>query len=88
MIRLDNGTGLELVEGKPVEQYLSKGIQIYHVCYEVKNMKEEIGRILKTGGIMVSEPAPAVLFGGREVAFVYTRTGLIELLEEEKNETG
>lgn len=84
MIWLDNGMGLELVEGKPVERYLLRGIRLYHVCYEVKDLGTEIRRISESGGIMVSGPAPAVLFGGRKVAFMYTRTGLIELLKEEK----
>ena len=38
------------------------------------------------GGVLVSEPKPAVLFGGRRVAFLYTRIGLIELLEENDGE--
>lgn len=82
IIELDDGIRLELVEGKPVENYLSKGILMYHMCYKVENLEEKISQILCQGGVLVSEPRQAVLFEGRRVAFLYTRIGLIELLEE------
>lgn len=89
MIEQTGGSALELVEGEPVEKYLSKGIRMYHMCYEVEELETEMERILQNGGVLVSGPEAAVLFGGRRVAFLYTKAGLIELLEEgRKNEAG
>jgi hypothetical protein len=32
--------------------------------------------------MLVSSPKPAVLFGGRRVAFVFTELGLVEFVEK------
>lgn len=81
MLTLRDGTQFELVEGTPVEKYLKKGVQMYHACYEVADIDEEIGRLEQKHSIVVSGPSPAVLFNGKKVAFLYTTIGLIELVE-------
>lgn len=86
MMKTEDGMRLELVEGKPVEQYLLKKIRMYHICCVTRDLEAEIARMRHSGGVLVSEPKPAVLFGGRRVAFLYTRIGLIELLEENDGE--
>lgn len=82
MLTLKDGTKFELVEGIPVKEYLKKGVQMYHVCYEVLDIDEEIMRLEQKHSIVVSGPSPAVLFKGKKVAFLYTAIGLIELVEE------
>lgn len=82
IIELKSGGRLELVEGKPVEPYLAKGIRMYHMCYEVDNLEAQIELLKNLDGILISGPDKAILFGGRRVAFLYTRIGLIELMEE------
>jgi methylmalonyl-CoA/ethylmalonyl-CoA epimerase len=56
---------------------------VYHVCYEVaepESFLEELRR-RKLRVISVTEPKPAVLFGGRQVSFHrIVGFGLIELL--------
>jgi methylmalonyl-CoA/ethylmalonyl-CoA epimerase len=74
------GSMMELVEGETVSNMLKKGKTYYHICYEVENIKRTIDNL--SGIVMVKPPLPAVLFNGREVAFVYHNIlGLIELLE-------
>ena len=81
MIEL-GGLRLELVEGKPVESFIKRGQNIYHVCFTVQSLEETI-KSLSSGTIMVSPPTPALLFGGKRVAFLYLKSlGLVELLEE------
>lgn len=82
MLTLTGGTRFELVEGAPVEKYLKKGVQMYHVCYETADIEQEIARLEQKHSVVVSQPSPAVLFNNRKVAFLYTAVGLIELVEE------
>ena len=83
MIMLDDGSRLELVSGNAVLKLVRKGINQYHVCYEVDSIEHEISKMDQLGGVaLVAEPKEAVLFENRRVAFVRTRVGLIELLEK------
>ena len=81
LIETRNGLNIELVSGEQVKSLLAKEISYYHVCYTVLDIHKEIGRLKKQGAIVVSEPKPAILFNNRQVAFLYTNIGLIELLE-------
>ena len=81
-LKTGNGIDIELIAGDQVKGILEKGIEYYHVCYEVSNIRENIDSLSKKGAFVVSEPKPAKLFDKRKVAFLYTGTGLIELLEE------
>lgn len=76
---------LELVEPagehSPVQGFLLKGGGMHHLCYEVADMGAALQSLRKRGAMIVSEPQPAVAFGGREVAWAMTREWmLIELL--------
>src|SRR5262245_14264498 len=58
--------------------------QIYHVCYEVDDFEDALGRLRSEGHRphCVVPRMPAVLFGGRLVSFHYVGGfGLVELLE-------
>jgi methylmalonyl-CoA/ethylmalonyl-CoA epimerase len=76
----------ELVEpagdNAPVEAFVKRGGGLHHVCYEVGNLEEALARIRSVGGLVTRQPLPAVAFGGRRIAWVYTKHKLlIEYLE-------
>ena len=74
----------------PISSILKgRGESIYHICYECNNIINSM-ELIKSSGlkvVKVSAAKPAILFGGRLVAFYYVSGfGLIELLQEdEKN---
>jgi methylmalonyl-CoA/ethylmalonyl-CoA epimerase len=80
------GPGLELIEPgsdtSPVAKQAGRGGGLAHLCYEVDDLEGELVRQREAGALPVQAPMPAVLFGGRRVAFLYLRTRhLIELVE-------
>jgi methylmalonyl-CoA/ethylmalonyl-CoA epimerase len=77
---------IELVEpggtDSPVWAFLAKGGGLHHVCYETDDLDAELRHQRSTRGIIVRSPVPAVAFGGRRIAWVYTRQRLlVEYLE-------
>jgi len=84
-VRLFNeGTpgAIELVSGPAVEKLVKAHVTYYHVCYQTGNLEGSIAAAKATGAMLVSLPKPAVLFGGRRVAFVFTELGLVEFVEK------
>lgn len=76
----------ELVEpaGKdsPVGKFLERGGGLHHLCYEVEDLDKQLQLSRETGALIVRQPAPAVAFGGRRIAWVFSKTKLlIEYLE-------
>jgi len=69
---------IELVTGNVVDKLIKAKTTYYHICYEVDDINEAIENF--KGAIVISEPKPAVLFDNREVAFLMTPLGLVELL--------
>lgn len=66
----------------PVNRYLAKDAGAYHLCYEVGAVEEAISTMRTQGCLLVAPPAPAVAFGGRRIAWLFTPTRqLVELLE-------
>jgi methylmalonyl-CoA/ethylmalonyl-CoA epimerase len=60
----------------------TKRSSAYHMCIEVDNLQTTLENIRKDGGIVVSQPVPAVAFDGRRIAWVFTKTRhLLEILE-------
>ena len=59
-------------------------VNIYHLCFRCANI-DEAAAAMKAGGLRVlpvARPKPAILFGGRRVAFFHVDgMGLVELLE-------
>lgn len=81
MITIDGGFKIELVSGKPVEKIIQKGTTNYHICYECNDIEIEIRDLVSKGALLVSNTKPAILFGGKLVAFLLVSYGLIELVQ-------
>jgi len=82
LLTLADGTHIELVAGRSVESFVKRNIGLYHLCFEVTDIQAEIERLVHEGAKLIVPPRPAVLFGGRPVAFLYVGYGLIELLQK------
>jgi methylmalonyl-CoA/ethylmalonyl-CoA epimerase len=69
-------------EKSPVIPFLKKGGGLHHLCYEVRDLEKQLELIRSQGGLITRPPMPAAAFGGRRIAWVYTRNKLlIEYLE-------
>jgi len=85
----DGTPQVELVEpdaaDSPVGAFLARGGGLHHLCYEVGDLDAQLGEVRTARAIIVRQPAPAVAFAGRRIAWVYTRDKLlIEYLERER----
>ncbi len=81
ILKLGEGTTIELISGEQVENLIKRRITYYHLCFETNDIEKEIMRLQDLGGFLVSEPKPAILFENRRVAFLQVSYGLIELVE-------
>jgi methylmalonyl-CoA/ethylmalonyl-CoA epimerase len=78
---------IELVEPagekSPLHNFIAKnGGGLHHVCYEVDKLETQLELSRAAGCVMVKAPLPAVAFGGRRIAWVFTRHKLlVEYLE-------
>ncbi len=72
-----------LAEDSPVTAILQKGGgAAYHLCMETSDLDAALTHSKALGCMLVSPPAPAVAFGGRRIAWIYTPTRqLVELVE-------
>lgn len=69
-------------EDSPVGSFLARGGGLHHLCYQVENLEKQLQESREKGALVVRQPAPAVAFGGRRIAWVFTRSKLlIEYLE-------
>ena len=69
-------------EDSPVMNALKKGGGLNHICYEVQDIKHTLQTLLDKGSRLISGPTPAVAFGNKNIAFLYTKQReIIELLE-------
>ena len=69
-------------EDSPVLISARKGGGIHHVCYVVDSLEEQLERCRSQRALVVRRSTPAAAFGGRRIAWVYTRNKLlIEYLE-------
>ena len=80
-----NGAHLELLEpvgdDSPVKKGLESGARLVHLCFEVPDLAAAIEKGRAHGFHRIGGPVPAVVFDGREIAWVFSRTyGLVELL--------
>lgn len=82
MVTIECGFKMEFVSGKIVEIFIKKGITNYHLCYECNNINSEIEILVSNGALLVSPIKPAILFGGKLVAFLLVSYGLIELIQK------
>lgn len=81
ILKLGEGTTIELISGEQVENLTKRRITYYHLCFETDDIEKEIMRLQDLGGFLVSEPKPAILFGNKRVAFLQLSYGLVELVE-------
>jgi methylmalonyl-CoA/ethylmalonyl-CoA epimerase len=86
----DNDTAeIELIaplsEDSPITSMLAKsGGGAYHLCFETSDIDQALVHAKNNGCMIVSPPVPAVAFGGRRIAWIYTRSRqLFELVEAE-----
>lgn len=71
-------------EESPVMRFLKKGGGLHHLCYETANLDRQLESARACGGLVTRMPLPAIAFGGRRIAWVYTRNKLlIEYLERQ-----
>lgn len=69
-------------EKSPVQSFAVKGGGLHHVCYVVEKLEDALTRARSLGAVIAREPMPAVAFGGRRIAWIYTKNRLlIEYLE-------
>jgi methylmalonyl-CoA/ethylmalonyl-CoA epimerase len=47
----------------------NKGESLTHLCYETSNVDASLSQVVDAGGLVIKPPTPAVLFGGKNVAF-------------------
>jgi methylmalonyl-CoA/ethylmalonyl-CoA epimerase len=72
-------------EVSPVGNFLKKGGGLHHVCYEIDDLEFGLRAARSVGLVVVADPAPAVAFGGRRIAWICSkRRLLIELLERSR----
>jgi methylmalonyl-CoA/ethylmalonyl-CoA epimerase len=83
----DDVAEIELIapisDDSPIRSMLAKeGGGAYHLCFETSEMEGALAHARKNGCVVVSNPVPAVAFGGRRIAWIYTRSRqLFELVE-------
>ncbi len=81
MLILEDGLGLELIMGEKVNSFVDKKQYIYHLCFEVQDIEKAISEYRKCRDIIMTNPTPAV-FDNRRVAFVFSKIGIVELVEK------
>ncbi len=65
----------------PIQRTLKQGQSAYHVCYEVQDIDAAMVELTAKKCIVLSNPVPAVAFGGRRIGWLSTPTRqLVELL--------
>jgi len=84
LLTLSDGTNLELVAGKVVQGLLKKRVNLYHICFEVADIENEVKRAVENGALLISTPKPSALFAQRKVSFLMYPYGLVEFLEQDK----
>lgn len=85
----DAGARLELIcplsADSPSARALKTGGGLNHICYRVADLDASVKTLVAHDAKLVREALPAVAFGGRRVAFLYTRQReLIEFVEAER----
>ena len=82
-----HGSSFELLEpvgnNSPIGKMLDRRIGLYHICYEVGDIKLKIKELTKTGFFLISGPVEAIAFDNKMIAFLINSDNLIiELLEQ------
>jgi methylmalonyl-CoA/ethylmalonyl-CoA epimerase len=82
-----NGPRIELLENLPgadtLTPWLGRGVRMYHMAYFVPSIEDALTWAAARRGRIAVAPVPAVAFGGRRIAFVMFRHGLmLEFIEQ------
>ena len=77
---------IELVEpageASPLHRFLQRGGGLHHVCFQVDSLENQLQACRAAGGLVVKPPLPAVAFGSRRIAWIYSKHKLlVEYLE-------
>lgn len=73
-----------LAGDSPIKGVLAKGGGAYHICFETPDIEKSLADMVEKRCIVVSRPVPAVAFGQRRIAWLYTAgRQLVELVEAE-----
>jgi len=80
------GPKLELVSpiapGGVLQGWLDRGVKMYHLAFEVPDVKAELDRLRRARARVVAGPVPAVAFGNRDIAFcMLPNLLLVELIQ-------
>jgi len=72
-------------DDSPIRSMLNKGSGgAYHLCFETDDMEGALAHAESLGCIVVALPVPAIAFGGRRIAWIYTPSRqLFEIVEAE-----
>ena len=84
MLTLEDGTKIELISGKVVENLVKKRNYLYHTCYQVDNIDAMVEKLVAKGAFVMGEKKQAKLFDNRYVIFLMWDLGIIELVEGEQ----
>lgn len=75
------GPRIELLENLPgsntLTPWLNAGARMYHLAYWVDRLDDALEWAKTQRGRVVVQPVPAPAFGGRNIAFVMFRNGLM-----------
>jgi len=82
-----SGVTIELLEpfgdSSPIRSSLRSGSKLLHICYEVPELGVAVDLCRQEGFHRLGMPKPSPAFGGRRVAWVFSKQfGLFELLEQ------
>jgi methylmalonyl-CoA/ethylmalonyl-CoA epimerase len=68
--------------GSRVNAFIAKGLGGYHLCFEAVSFDQTLSELRARGFVLFHPPAPAVAFGGRRIAWLYTPIRqLLEIVE-------
>ena len=87
---MPGGARVELIEPMTPDSPVNKILDarrggLYHLCYEVEHLEEQIESFQKKGCLLISGPTPAVAFQQRRIVFLFTpQRDVIELVERER----
>lgn len=81
-----NGVRVEMIEplgeNSPIDSSLEKGQRLVHLCYQVPDIDSAIEQSREYGFHCIQKPVPATAFGGKNIAWLFSRIyGLVELVE-------
>jgi len=83
----EEGIPIELIapltDDSPISNILKEKTRLYHLCFLVEDIEKAIKHARRHGSIIISRPAPAKLYNGKRIAFIYTPDKyVVEFLEK------